>query len=522
MPPTRPASRLAPTGLVCADDHLAAQAGVAALRAGGSAADAAVAASAVLAVTCQHMCGMGGDLFALVHRPGAERPFALNASGRAGSGADPDRLRAEGHHRMPVAGDIRSVPVPGCVDGWLALHERFGRLPLADVLADAVRYAEDGFPASPLLAATAPNVAGVPGGEDFAVATRPGATVRRPGAARALRAITASGRDGFYGGEFGAGLLHLGSGEYTSDDLAEANADWVEPLSAEAWGHRLWTTPPNSQGYLTLAGAWIAERAGLPVEPGGDLWAHVGVEAARQASFDRLDVLHEHADGRELISERRLAPRAAAVDPDRAALLGGRFAPGGTTFLCAVDGQRMGVSLIQSNATGFGAAIAEPSTGIFLHNRGIGFSLVAGHPAEYGPRRRPPHTLSPVLVTRSGELAAVAGTMGGDSQPQILLQVLARVLHGGQDAAEAVGAPRWVLRRPASTWGFETWEERGTVEVCLEPGCPEAWEAGLLRRGHAVRPEPGNYGHAQLIVSRGEHLEGAADPRALVGDAAGY
>jgi gamma-glutamyltranspeptidase/glutathione hydrolase len=183
----------------------------------------------------------------------------------------------------------------------------------------------------------------------------------------------------------------------------------------------------------------------------------------------------------------------------------------------------MGVSLIQSNATGFGAAIAEPSTRIFLHNRGIGFSLVAGHPAEYGPRRRPPHTLSPALVTRrDGELAAVAGTMGGDSQPQILLQLLARVLHGGQGAGEAVGAPRWVLRRPGSTWGFDAWEHGGAVDVCLEPGCPEEWADGLRSRGHAVRAEPGNYGHAQLILSSGEHLEGASDPRALTGDASGY
>src|SRR3954469_3719831 len=162
-PRMRPApftSRFAPSGMVCAVDHLAAQAGLAMLRAGGSAADAAVATSAVLAVTTQHMCGMGGDLFALVHQPGAAEPAVLNASGRAGSGADPDRLRADGHAFMPPSGDIRTVPVPGCVDGWLALHERFGRLPLADVLAPARTYAADGFAASPFLAWTASMVAG--------------------------------------------------------------------------------------------------------------------------------------------------------------------------------------------------------------------------------------------------------------------------------------------------------------------------------------------------------------------------
>src|SRR3954470_9732803 len=157
-------SRYAANGMVCAVDHLAAQSGLAMLRVGGSAVDAAVATSAVLAVTTQHMCGMGGDLFALVHQAGDREPTTLNASGRAGSGADPDRLRAEGHTTMPPSGDIRAVPVPGCVDGWLALHERFGRLPITEVLEPARSSAADGFPASPILAAVASMVAGLPGG----------------------------------------------------------------------------------------------------------------------------------------------------------------------------------------------------------------------------------------------------------------------------------------------------------------------------------------------------------------------
>src|SRR3954469_22426938 len=189
-------SRYATNGMVCAVDHLAAEAGVAMLRAGGSAADAAVAASGVLAVTTQHMCGMGGDLFALVHSPGDREPAVLNASGRAGSGADAQRLRRAGPHVMPSAGDIRTVPVPGCVDGWLALHERFGRLPLVDVLSPARDYAAAGFAASPILAAVAGLVADLPGGSDFRDATHPGARVRRPGVARSLDAIVSDGRDG--------------------------------------------------------------------------------------------------------------------------------------------------------------------------------------------------------------------------------------------------------------------------------------------------------------------------------------
>jgi gamma-glutamyltranspeptidase/glutathione hydrolase len=195
---TQPTSTCRATrGMVCAVDHLAAQAGLEMLRLGGGAADAAVATSAVLAVTTQHMCGMGGDLLAVVVPPGGQ-PVALNASGRAGAGADPDRLRAEGHAAMPWRDDIRSVTVPGCVDGWLALHADWGRLPLADVLAPARWYATEGFPVSPTLAAAVAAVAHLPGAADYVLAAplRPGALVRRPGVGRALAAIVAGGRDG--------------------------------------------------------------------------------------------------------------------------------------------------------------------------------------------------------------------------------------------------------------------------------------------------------------------------------------
>jgi gamma-glutamyltranspeptidase/glutathione hydrolase len=516
-------SRFAPSGMVCAVDHLAAEAGVSMLQRGGTAADAAVAASAVLAVTCPHMCGMGGDLFALVHHAPDEIPAALNASGRAGSGADPRRLRADGQTGMPPTGDIRAVPVPGCVDGWLAVHGRFGRLDLAEVLAPAIRYAAEGFPASPFLAAAAPFVAEVSGGEDLLAARRPGAMVRRPGVARAMAAVVAGGRAAFYAGEFGQGLLRLGQGEYTPEDLEVVNADWVDPLGTDAWGGRLWTVPPNSQGYLTLAGAWIA--AGLPLPVGADdpLWAHLTVESARQAAYDRNEVLHENADGAGLISPDRLAPRRAAIDMDRAADLADHIRPGGTIFLCAVDEARRGVSLIQSNAAGFGSNLAEPATGIFLHNRGIGFNLIPGHPAEYGPGRRPPHTLSPALVTHpDGTLRMVIGTMGGDSQPQVLLQLLARLLHGGESVGDAIAAPRWALSALGGPGGFNTWDDRGRVGVALEPGAPASWDIGLSQRGHDVTVAAGNYGHAHAIACHVDHLEGASDPRALAGAAAGF
>ena len=201
------------------------------------------------------------------------------------------------------------------------------------MLEAARLYATDGFAASPTLAAAARSVERLAGGEDFKAATHPGALVRRPGVARALKAVVDNGREGFYGGEFGEGLLHLGGGEYTEADLAVQSADWVTPLSVDAFGARIWTTPPNSQGYLTLAGAWIVDGLGLPEDADDPLWAHLTIEAARQAAYDRVDVLHELADGAWLVSPERLAPRRSAISTDHAASLPDGYRNGGTIAL---------------------------------------------------------------------------------------------------------------------------------------------------------------------------------------------
>ena len=529
-------------------DQLASSAGLSLLRDGGTAVDAAIAASAVLAVTSPHMCGMGGDLWALVHVPG-EPVAALCAAGRAGSGADPLQLRAEDFEHMPPQGDIRVVTIPGCVDGWLELHRRYGRLPLAQVLEPAVTYAAAGFPASPLLAATASTIIHLRGAHDFrepAMATggrlQPGAMIRRPGVAANLNAIATKGRSGFYQGAFGEGLLQLGAGLYKREDLARVQAEWVEPIHARAWGHDVWAPPPPSQGYLTLAAAAVASEIGVPDDPDDPAWAHLLSEAARLVGLDRLDVLHEHADGSELLARDRLGLRWAAFDEDKRSAFTpppadwrlareqpapepGEPAPaaGDTTALCVVDRERMAVTVIQSNASGWGANIVEPNTGEFLHARGIGFSLEAGHPAEFGPGRRPPHTLSPALVTTpEGETKAVLATMGGDTQPQILLQILARVLAGGARAGEAVDAPRWML----GDGQFTTWSGDGPDHITLEERAPEGWQAGLEQRGHRVERATATpdhrFGHAQLVVLEDGMLEGAADPRALIGAAVGY
>jgi gamma-glutamyltranspeptidase/glutathione hydrolase len=521
-------TRRAPHGMVSSVDHLATEAGVAMLRAGGSAADAVVATSAVLAVTAPHLCGLGGDLFALVHTgPGA--PACLNASGRAGSGADPARLRDEGHRSMPFRGDVRSAPVPGCVDGWLALHARFGRLPLDDVLAPAIDYAERGFPAAPLLSLACLMLAGVPGAGDLnSPSPATGDRVTRPGVARALRAITAGGRGAFYEGEFGEALLEVGSRdgapEYHADDLQQPLADWVDPLVVRTLGHDVWTVPANSQGYLTLLGLAIAEGLDLPDDPAHGAWAHLLVESARAAAHDRGAMLFEGADLGPRLVDAEVARRRGGIDPERRTALPGHGAQGDTMFCCAADADGNGVSLIQSNASGFGCHVAVGDTGILLHNRGIGFNLVPGHPAEYGPRRRPPHTLSPALVTRpDGTLAALVGTMGGDSQPQVLLQLITRVLRHGVSPADALAADRWVLRG-GNDAGFDTWDDVATQDVVVEGRRNDAWVDGLRARGHSVITEPPGprFGHAHLITSTPFGWAGAADPRAEVGAAGGY
>ena len=512
-----------PRHMVATADQLATQAGMFALAQGGNAVDAAIAANAAIAVTGPHLCGMGGDLFALVHFEG--EVFCLNSSGRSGSGATADALRAEGLVDMPFRHDVRVVTVPGCVDGWSALHQRFGTLPLATLLAPAIHLAEHGFPASPLLAGAVGQLdarARATLSELSTQARRPGARVRRPGVAEALRAVATGGRDGFYLGAFGDGLLQLGAGWFTRDDLSAPIADWVAPLVAQVWGVDMWTVPPNSQGYLTLAGAMLAESLGLPADPDDAQWAHLTIEAAKAVAHDRPAVLHEHADGATLLAAA--ANRAHMVDGSRASHHSAPGHDGDTTYLCTTDHHGNGVSLIQSNAAGFGSWVIEPNTGINLHNRGLGFSLQPGHPAELRPAARPPHTLSPALATDpDGRLRSVFGTMGGDGQPQILLQLAARLFHHGQSPAVAMRSGRWVLRGPHT--GFDTWTTDQGQVVRVEANAPAEWCERLTAMGHraeATPPFDSAFGHANAIVLDDDGFwSGAADPRSHVGSVAG-
>ncbi len=508
--------------VVAAADQLATQAGMFAFARGGNAVDAAIAANAAIAVTGPHLCGMGGDLFAIVSTPGGDL-VGLNASGRAGSGADPAALRDEGFTVMPFRGDLRSVTVPGCVDGWMALHERFGLLDLDVILTPAIRLAAGGFPAGPLLAlvVTFLDDGGRRELHELAdQAVRPGAVVRRPGVALTLQAIARGGRAAFYGGAFGEGLVHRGAGLFSEADLEHNQADWVDVLSVEVFGAELCSLPPNSQGYLTLGTTRLAADAGLPTDPDEALWAHLLIEAATAASYDRPARLHERADGDALVAE--VIQRGELLDLAGASRRKFATSEGDTTYLCTADADGWAVSLIQSNASGFGACLVEPTTSINLQNRGLGFSLVEGHPAELAAGRRPPHTLCPALVRRDGRVAAVLGTMGGDAQPQILAQLVARLFHAEQPLATAVAAPRWALRGPET--GFDTWTTSSTPTVVVEDGASTAWIEGLRSRGHDVaeaRPFDGAAGHANaIVIEPNGTFCAAADPRALIGAAA--
>lgn len=527
MPPVSApfASRYAHQYLVATTDHVASSVATSVLDKGGNAVDAAIACAAALSVVAQHQCGMGGDAFVLVHEPSGV-VHALDAAGRAGSGANPDRARSEGLSRLPLRLDVRSATVPGAVAGWVALHERFGSWDFSDLLAPAIELAESGFVASPTLARDVRNVLGIDKHPEFASVRKPGDPIQRPGIARVLRETAAGGLSGFYQGSFAEGLLELGQGEFRTDDLAGANATWVPPLHLEAFGSTLWTMPPVSQGYLILAAAFIADQLDVPTDPSDPLWAHLLMEASRLAGMDRNAVLYEGASGESLLDADQLTERAQRIDPSRRSEVTDHAREGDTNYFAIVDKEGYSVSFVHSNAHGFGSHLVVPATGIFLHNRGIGFSLKPGHPAEYRPGSKPPHTLSPIMATDSrGQLQVVTGTMGADSQPQVLLQLLHRLLVVGEDPATALAAGRWYLGGPDGEHApFDTWDVPGSANVQLEGQCPPAWTDGLTERGHDVRAAESFgvlAGYAQAIVRTEDALVGSSDPRAWSGSTIG-
>lgn len=485
---------------------------------GGNAVDAAIAMNAVQGVVAPETCGIGGDLFALVWPDATGQPGALNSSGRAGSGVDAAELRRAGHTEIPQR-HPGAVPVPGCVDGWIALNSSMGSLELGTLLEPAIRLARDGFPANREMAAAFARRADELLAEEGAAAMYPGGRpplegqrISRPSLARALAAIAEKGREAFYAGPVGRGITTALDGAVTADDLARTQAEWVEPLSVEVFGHVGWTVPPNSQGYISLLALAILERLGLKDLEDPLSW-HLSVEAYRVAAADRDTILADPDSMTtavsDLVSDARIDRLAGQVSPDRVGAVGhGTPAPGGTAYMCVTDGNGMGVSLIQSNFYGIGSGRSVPEGGFGLHDRGRGFNLIPGHPNELMPGRRPLHTLSPSLWTGPDGLAAIVGTRGGHNQPQLVLQLVTHLLGRRLEPAVAMAVPRWATDVPDGT---------AESRVQVEPGLGADIIEGLTRRGHAVTPlevPQSGWGPMSSILLDATGLAvGAADPR---------
>ena len=525
---TCPISSHAGTGAVAVTPHHeATRAALRVMDAGGSAADAVIAANAVLGMVLPSTCGIGGDLFALVHRSGMERPEVLNASGRGGSGLSAAALRDAGHVRMPTYG-TPTISVPGCIDGWEALQARYGRLDLTEVLGDAITLGEEGFEVSVEFADSLVHLADSLLGQPSAAALYPdgepparGEILMRRDLASTLRDIADHGRAAFYEGGVAASIAAATEGILTIDDLAANTVDWVEPIGIDVFGLTGWTVPPNSQGYITLAAAWVFEQLGPPADPTDPSFHHALIEAYRAFAWERNDAVadpnHVPWNLAEYLAPERLEQRLEALTPDAVADWPEPTpGPAGTAYFCAIDADGMAVSCIQSNYFGIGSRISAGATGVFLHNRAAGFSVIEGHPNEAGPGKRPLHTLSPTLWTRGPEPALILGTRGGDQQPQYLVQMAAGMLYADLAPAQAQAQPRWTIP--------EAGNGTGSV-VSVESGMPEQVVAGLAATGHTVTPGPAltpGWGPVSAIaVDTTGVRTAAADPRLTTATADG-
>ena len=529
-------------GAVVAPHHLATEAGLGILRAGGSAVDAAIAANAALAVVGPLFCGIGGDAFWLIWDAAEGRQHALNGSGRAAASADAAALRAAGLERLPLHGPL-TITVPGAVRSWSDAHARFGRLTRAEILAPAIDLAGRGFPAWDGfirgVEVTAARVEAAMGtGSGFAQVFRPhgrqwrpGEMVRLPALARTLERLADAGFDDFYMGDIAArqarGLTAAGS-PLTATDLAGHTSTWGDTIATEYRGVRVTSHPPNSSGPVALEIINILERFEPPPAaafgPAGVAdarWIHLGIEASKLAMADR-DAELTDPDFREipldrLISKDHAADLAARIDAGRASSPVASSSPrgGGTAYLAAVDGEGNAVSLIESNYMGFGSGVVDPDTGIHYQNRGSYFSLDPAHPNVLAPGKRTLHTLLPGMLFRGdGGPWVVTGAMGGDAQPQIHAQVVSALVDGEVDIATAVAAPRWFVE-PDGHFA-------PPVEVRAEPRFADGVLEALEGLGHPVtRTEPFDSGlghaHAIELVEDGPAEDGslaaATDPR---------
>ena len=511
-------------GVVAAESPLAAQAGAVVLARGGHAADAAIAANAVMGVVAPMMNGVGGDLFAIVHDARTGTVHGLNASGWAPAAMTIDFLTARGITAMPQHG-IHPVTVPGAVAGWMALHEKFGRLPLDTVLAAAIGHAEDGFPvpeitslewdgAVPLLRADPNAIATyLPAGRTPAA----GDVFRNPDLAHTLGVIARDGADGFYRSEVAQRILRCSAehgGTLSADDLSEFNAEWVRPLTTNYRGWDVYEIPPNSQGIAALVMLNMLET--FPLVDYGRASAdslHLMIEAKKLAYADMQrhigDPRFSKIPVEAMLSKAYAQRRAGLIDPRQAktSVDAGELPMhgGDTTYLCAVDGDGNIASLIQSNFATFGSGVVPEGAGFVLQNRGGLFTLDRSHPNALAPRKRPLHTVIPAFMKR-GDRSIGFGVMGGWNQPQAHVQVISNIVDHGLNIQQAIEAPRFVKLTFPGT------------DVLMESRIPADVRDDLERRGHALdlQGEFSNMmggGQAVLHDARARVNYGASDPR---------
>jgi len=530
---------MAPRGLVSCPHALASAAGVEVLQAGGSAVDAAIAASAVLGVVYPHMTSVGGDAFWLIHDASKNAVRYLGGGGRAAAGATIEALRARGLSEVPYRGVVPgTLTVPGGVASWCEAQAAYGRLPLARSLEAAIGYARDGFPVTARVArhiesAAAENVFNPEARAIFMPAGVPpaaGSKLVNPDLARTLERIAAGSREGFYGGETARELARFAQetgGFFNEDDLGAQDAAWGEPVSTTYRGVTIYETPAPTQGFTVLEMLNLIE----PFDPRrweflGPDHVHFLVQAKQLAYHDRdrhladpefapvpIDRLISRAYADE---RRRLVDPARALPWDRVPSYGSL--KGDTVFVAVVDAQGNAAALIQSLYGFFGSGAVAGGTGVVLQNRSVYFTLDPTHPNRLEPRKRPLHTLIASLAFREGRLWQAFGCMGADGQPQIHLQAYVATIDFGLDVQQAVEMPRWLSGR------FSLHEPRDLLNI--EGRFPPATLAELERRGHVLnRWGPWNElaGHAHGIAidpASGLRL-GGCDPRSD-GAAIGY
>ena len=528
---------IAQNGMVCTSQPLATQIGLDILKQGGTAIDAAIAANAALGLMEPTGSGIGGDLFAIVWSAEEEKLYGLNASGRSPQTLTLDYFQRAQLDKIPALGPL-PVSVPGAVDGWFMLHDKFGKLSMADNLAPAIRYAEEGFPVSeliayylgrsvPYLGKQFPNVT-----ETYTINGKvptTGDVFKNPALANTYRHLATGGRDAFYKGKNAkiiADFIQAQGGFLSEKDLADHHGEWVDPVSVNYRGYDVWELPPNGQGIAALQMLTILENYDLAAYGyGSPEHVHYLVEAKKLAFEDRAkyyaDMEFADVPVAELLSESYGKARAEQIQPGRAgAYTAGEISAGETIYLTTADQYGNMVSLIQSNYRGMGSGMVPPGLGFMLQDRGELFSLVPGQANTYAPGKRPFHTIIPAFVTKDGKPFLSFGVMGGDFQPQGHVQILLNMIDFGMNLQEAGDAPR-VDHTGGSTPTGKTVQERGTVR--LETGYDYETVRTLMRMGHTVGFARGIYGGYQAIKYDAEQgvYYGASESR-KDGQAAGY